>query len=349
MEIRERVSVWDQLKKTDKPIVLYGMGNGADKILDELMRRGILAAGVFASDEFCRGQEFRGFPVINYVQAKEQFGEMIVLVAFGTRLPEVMERIRRLAQEQELYVPDVPVVGEGLFDADYAEAHKGELKEVYEMLADRHSCRVFEDMLAYKISGKPDYLWACESDVMDAFRDVLGIHGDESYADVGAYTGDTIRELIGYAGGYREIFAIEPDHRNFAKLARYAEGMDSIRCFNIAAHEEAGELPFAARGGRNSALGQGAAVCKESLDSLLAGERITYMKFDVEGEECPALKGAAHILQEQTPKLLISAYHRNEDLFAIPLLVKRIQPEYKVYLRHYSYIPAWDTNYYFLP
>ncbi len=29
----EKISVWDALRTAQKPIVLYGMGNGADKIL----------------------------------------------------------------------------------------------------------------------------------------------------------------------------------------------------------------------------------------------------------------------------------------------------------------------------
>ena len=32
--IKETVSVWEHLQQTTKPIVLYGMGNGADKIVD---------------------------------------------------------------------------------------------------------------------------------------------------------------------------------------------------------------------------------------------------------------------------------------------------------------------------
>lgn len=348
MKLEESVSVWERLKKTKKPVVLYGMGDGADKILGELGRRGIAAAGVFASDEFCRGQQFRGFDVTNYAQAKEQFGEFIVLVAFGTQLPGVMERIKKIAGEQELYVPDVPVAGGGIFDAEYLEAHREEFEQAYALLADEHSRRVFESMINYKVSGKPEYLFGCESSAEEAFRDVLRLGGGESYVDVGAYTGDTIREFIGYAGGYRNIFAVEPDRKNFAKLLKYAEGLERVRCFHAAAHEGTGTIGFAVRGGRNSAAGQGETVRTEPLDRLLGGERVTYIKYDVEGEELPALKGTEQILRAQKPKLLVSAYHRNEDLFAIPLLVKHIRPDYKVYLRHYPYIPAWDTNYYFI-
>ena len=32
--MQEKLSVWELLRQTEKPIVLYGMGNGADKIID---------------------------------------------------------------------------------------------------------------------------------------------------------------------------------------------------------------------------------------------------------------------------------------------------------------------------
>lgn len=56
-------SVWSRLKEEARPIVLYGMGDGADKILAQFDRLGIRASGVFASDEFARGNLFHGFSV----------------------------------------------------------------------------------------------------------------------------------------------------------------------------------------------------------------------------------------------------------------------------------------------
>lgn len=350
MNLKETISLWNKLEDTEKPIVLYGMGNGADKILDELGRRNISAAGVFASDEFCRGQQFRGFQVVNYAQAKERFAEMVVLVAFGTQLPEVISRVKRIAEEQELYVPDVPVVGGRVFDSDFLDENIKRFEEAYGMLGDDFSRRTFCDMVDYKISGKPEYLFDCECSVDSVYSEVLSLTEHEAYVDVGAYTGDTVREFIGYAGGYDYIYAIEPDQKNFAKLLKNTQAYDRIDCFHLAAHEKQGNLGFSQRAGRNSACcgDCGGQVEANSLDSLLSGQRITYIKLDVEGQELAVLKGAGQIIRQQKPKLLVSAYHRNEDLFEIPQLLKRLREDYRVYLRHYPYIPAWDTNYYFV-
>ena len=54
---------WEKLQQTDKPIVMYGMGNGADHILTVFERLGVQVADFFASDAFVRGHSFHGVRV----------------------------------------------------------------------------------------------------------------------------------------------------------------------------------------------------------------------------------------------------------------------------------------------
>ena len=42
--------LWSYLQSTDKKIVMYGMGNGADKLFSRLAEIGVTPADVFASD-----------------------------------------------------------------------------------------------------------------------------------------------------------------------------------------------------------------------------------------------------------------------------------------------------------
>ena len=85
-----------------------------------------------------------------------------------------------------------------------------------------------------------------------------------------------------------------------------------------------------------------------SVDSLLGDEHADYIKFDVEGVEKEALEGAAqHLIQDcngALPKLLIAAYHHDRDIFALPLLLWKLQPDYKIYMRKHPYVPAWEIN-----
>lgn len=117
--------IWQYLRSADRPIVMYGTGNGADKIFDVLDSLGIEVKDIFASDGFIRNRTFHGKKVISYSDILKKYGnDMIILLAFGSDLPEVINRFFALASKHELYAPDVPVVGNKLFDGKFYEMHK---------------------------------------------------------------------------------------------------------------------------------------------------------------------------------------------------------------------------------
>ena len=76
------------------------------------------------------------------------------------------------------------------------------------------------------------------------------------------------------------------------------------------------------------------------------GAKVDYIKYDVEGAEREALLGTAETIAAYKPRMLVSLYHRSEDLFALPMLVKELCHEYRLYLRRFAYVPAWDINLY---
>lgn len=103
--------LWDYLPRVEKPIVLYGMGNGADAILDRCAALGIPVAGVFASDEFVRGQEFRGYKVKTYKEMKAELGSFVILIAFASERPEILRRFFHLPGNRKPTPPICPCSG----------------------------------------------------------------------------------------------------------------------------------------------------------------------------------------------------------------------------------------------
>ncbi len=338
--------LWSYLKGTDKPILLYGTGNGADKILNELVKRDITVKGVFASDGFVRNRSFRGFKVIGFSDAKKLFGDFIALISFGTQLPEVIDNIKKITETTEVYAPDVPVIEDNeIFDIDYALLNKERLEKAYNLLADEASKKVFRDIVHYKLTGKIDFLFGCETDKSEAYK-LLNLKNDEIYLDLGAYNGDTVAEFLGEVKSYKKIIAVEPDAKNYRKLKNNTENIENICLYNAAVAQKNGTALFNMRGGRNSSLGEGVEIKAIGIDDEFSEEIISYIKMDVEGNEIPAIMGAERTLKKYSPRLNIAAYHKNADIFDIPILINSINPEYKIYLRHHPYIPAWDTNYY---
>ncbi|MDL2236692.1 FkbM family methyltransferase [Christensenellaceae bacterium OttesenSCG-928-K19] len=344
----DAMPLWERLAHANKPIVLYGMGNGADKIICELEACGIPFEGVFASDGFVRGQVFWEHTVTTYAQAKEKFGDMVVLVAFGTHRQDVMQNILRISGEQEVYVPDVEVAGSVAFTESFFEAHKSEFEQAYELLADKESRELYTSMLNYKIGGEISRLMEYTSDDGLFSQEFLNLSEDEIYVDAGAYDGDTVQAFAKRVGNYKKIYALEPDAKNFKKLLKNTKEFDNCVCFNSAADDANGNALFAANAGRQSALngdvGQAVQTCK--IDGIAPDA--TLIKLDVEGNERRAIIGACEVISKNKPKMLVSAYHRNEDLYALPLQVFEQRQDYRVYLRRFPAVPAWDLIYYFV-
>lgn len=343
-------SVWAILRQETRPILLYGMGDGADKILAQFDACGIRASGVFASDEFVRGHSFHGFRVLKLSEAVAQFGEDIVIViAFASQRPEVLQKMYALDAKYTVYAPDVPVVPGPVFDEAFVRAHANEMQAAFDLLADERSRQVFLDTVRFKLSGKLRYLRASETDKDEAFRVILRPTQAEHFADLGAYTGDTIRELLRYTdGAFASITALEPDRRSFRKLTAYAETLQGqVRCEQAGAWSCDTVLRFSDQAGRQSRVAkQGRETQMRALDSVLDGAPCTYLKMDVEGAEREALAGAAQTIRSFRPKLNLAAYHRSADFFTLPLAVHALCPDYRLYLRHHPYVPAWDTNFY---
>lgn len=338
------IDLWQYLKTVNKPIVLYGIGNGAEKTVNRLNMLGTEVAGIFSSAGFKKNKTFLGHTVTDYETLKATLGDFIILVCFGSHLPQVSDAIIKLSKKHELYAPDVPVSGEVIFDLDFAKKHKNELEKVYNMLADEQSKRVFENTVYFKLTGKIDYLLCCESDRSEAYK-LLNLNNNESFLDLGAFTGDTVQEFLSYVDGYDFITALEPDNRNFKRLCQNTADINNINCVNAAATDKVGEFMISANHSRgNSEYGKVVAVNGLTVDYLSRDRLFTLIKVDVEGNELKALEGAKELIKAHKPKMHIACYHTAFDLFEIPLKVLSLNPDYKIYLRHHHCLPAWDIN-----
>ena len=325
------------------------MGNGADKIISVLENYKIPFKGVFASDGFVRNKTFHGFKISSLKELEDTFGNMIVLLCFGSERPEVIEYIKGVASRQELYAPDVPVIGDGLFTMEFLKENAQRLRDIYSLLADDISRKTFENIINFRISGKIDYLFDCSVSYDEPYTTFLNLNKNEHFMDLGAYNGDTVADFINQNPNYKFITAVEPDIKSFKKLTINTENIKDIKLINAAISNMCGTGSFDMKNGRNSALSAtGTETQLINIDKLSETLPPTYIKMDLEGEEIKAIKGSIKTITLHRPKMLISAYHRTDDILTIPEEVLKIRRDYKIYLRHFSALPAWDINYYFI-
>lgn len=174
----------------------------------------------------------------------------------------------------------------------------------------------------------------------------LGNH--ESFVDVGAYNGDTVFDFLKRTkNDFDFIYAFELDKKNFNEMQSAVEKLDAtlkdrIKLYNFGLLDEEKDVYYETGGSGmqstfinviNTASDCGKTV---RLSDVLKNEKVSFIKMDIEGSEVKALQGAEKIIKAQKPTLAICVYHKPEHLWEIPLYIKKIVPEYKIYIRHHT-------------
>jgi FkbM family methyltransferase len=190
-------------------------------------------------------------------------------------------------------------------------------------------------------------------------NDVLSILPNEVYVDVGAFDGDTVQTFVTACDklkiDYKHIYAFEPDPNNYQSLVKNSKMHKNVSCHQLGLWSTSTQVPF--RSSEDFSIDSSSAIDKcgnikiqvVALDDFLRGEEVTYIKMDPGGNIIPeALKGATGTIEKFKPKLALGAYHSLEAIFEIPLIVKKICPDYKLYLRHNTY-HLCDTDLYATP
>lgn len=134
------------------------------------------------------------------------------------------------------------------------------------------------------------------------------------------------------------IYMVEPSttfHKCLNKT--FAKYLDKVTLFNTAIGNEDGVITF----NEDSLDGMISEVKNDSqlmsinkVDTLFKnGERITYLKADIEGFEAEMLKGAEQTIKRNKPKIAITTYHTQNDPKEIIDLITGFVPEYKYYVK----------------
>ncbi len=171
--------------------------------------------------------------------------------------------------------------------------------------------------------------------------DILKLHKDEVFVDVGAYIGDTTLDFINSYGKdcYKKIYCYEMTDKTLLYTKKNLEKYDNVILKNCAVSDVNGFLFFNENNFSSSAnqIAENGTIKVRcvSLDEDIT-EKITTIKMDIEGGEKKALNGCKNHIINETPNLLISVYHNNKDLIEIPKMIASFNKNYKFYLRYYG-------------
>jgi len=177
--------------------------------------------------------------------------------------------------------------------------------------------------------------------------DILLCNEEDVVVDVGAYIGDSIFDFIQTYGSYKKIYAYEITESTFQTLEENTRELPDIVLSRKGVSDRSGFMYIDASdhsAGNKLLENGGEKIEVVALDDDIK-EPVSVIKMDIEGAEKEALMGAKRHIEEEKPKLLISAYHNPEDIFEIPELISSIRDDYKFYLRFYGRGCLWPCDY----
>jgi FkbM family methyltransferase len=161
--------------------------------------------------------------------------------------------------------------------------------------------------------------------------------------DGGGYWGDTalyFAQIVGPAGRVVS-FEFEPSnlealHYNLSLNPQLAH---RVHVVSSALWDQVGEEVNVHHFGPGTSIRSDgeARASTDTIDALVARgdvERVDFIKLDIEGAELRALRGAEATLLRFRPRLAVAAYHKPDDLAAIPEYLASLEIGYRFQLGH---------------
>lgn len=332
----------------NKKVIIWGRALSALRLYVELQAKGVEIIGFTDSFVESKEERFAGLPVFTFEEIKEI--EKIVIYISTQNVVfqrEILERTQLL--EKAVILCRGTVYGPGEYDVSRMKEmiHKDlpEINFVRDSLYDEKSVITFDSLLNYRVNNEKSLLEnICERQHKQYFPEdeIFLKNGQEIFIDAGGYDGRTSDEFSEWVNGeYSKIYIMEPDKTMFHVLEEYVKlrKLHNVNLINKGAYSRTARLNF-----NSNILIASSYIDQEgtdtiqtiSIDEMLDGEKATFIKMDIEGAEMDALLGAERTISKYRPKLAISIYHKEDDLWKLPAYIMKRYPWYRFYMRHYT-------------
>jgi FkbM family methyltransferase len=349
---------FDDLVDARRPsLVVYGAGSLGRKTAAGLKALGRPPLALADNNQALWGRQVEGIPVISPAEIARRFGgEVLVVMAVWSPGPERRLSVIRAQLASLGCVRTIPFTvlfwkhpstylpHDRLDLPQHIQEAEMPIRRVFSLLQDDESRQEYLNQLRWIASS--DFGALAGRNIRETYLpdEILRLSSEEALVDCGAFDGDTIRAFLDHrANAFQRIFAFEPDPANYLRLKSYVAGLpcaiaDRIRVYGSAVSDRREVLRFEASGSVSSRIsGTGALeVPCEAIDDQLAGQRVSYIKMDIEGAEPKALQGARRTIAKHAPSLAICVYHRQEHLWELPLQMQAFRPDYRLFLRRYG-------------
>ena len=340
-----------------KYLCLFGAGRMLSASISLFGQEGITIDFLCDNDPGKHGNVFYGIKCISYRELKEIKKDTVIFISTYS----FVEIEKQLKQDgfsdyfafYSRFLPNLDV--KAVFSKD-----KDDIIAAFDFLEDEKSREIYSAHVIHASNSLYYLIFRNLPLSKDQYFDeeVISFGKNETFVDIGAYDGaDSIKFVNITKESYKKIYCFELSKSNYnllndniAKLK--PSNIEKIELINKGISDTNGFFSYIDSLQTDNSLsadGTGDDITEVvKLDDFFVNEHVTFIKMDIEGAEYNALKGAKKIISEQAPCLAISVYHNIQDLWKIPVLIKKYRSDYKIYLRAYERSPN-ETICYAIP
>jgi FkbM family methyltransferase len=330
-------------------ILIYGAGNVGRDVFRILGARGIKAAGFLdrkaALQDRCSGVPVHS-PDWDGLSAPQRRRTCVVVALHNgdVEILPIMDYLHdrgygKIVSPVEFHYQFSDEMGDRfwLTSRSSYRAWEREICEGYTAWEDEHSRQLYLRFLEFRVGGNYADLPPIDADRQYFPVTVPPWKHPLRFVDGGAYDGDTLRSAAESQYEIEAAAVFEPDSVNCAKLREYVSslGNKAIQVCPYGIYSTTDRLSFAAGGSPSSRSDENGdtKIQMVALDDFIPSFRPNLIKFDIEGAEYDGLLGAKRIIRENRPGLAICVYHRPQDMWRIPILVRSWGLGYSLFMR----------------
>ncbi len=333
-------SIYEELRHSEYPVFIWGAGSMSVEVEKRLDENGIHPAGRFIDTPINQSHIISNSErVFSLDELEELYPKINVVIGHGHY--EKADMIRSHCLVNEVYIIPNPYIQYKGPSLQYVNENADKIDYIKNQLADERSRYVLEKYIA--VSATNDIRHLLEPgiyvDGMLGFEK-LNISAAETFADIGAWEGDTIDLFLRRTkNNYNHIYGVEPAPCTFKKLKSKFIARPDISLFQCGLGAQEGELYLSAEDSQSTYLSQFEIngirkVPVTTMDHLFADKGVSLVKIFVPFMFFDILKGGENTIKQNRPRLII--YVSCDDNFSLYDTVRWIAElgmNYKLALR----------------
>lgn len=340
------------------PIWIYGAGNFGAAVARAFQKKGATIKGFIETNP--QKSTWVDLPVLSVSAVRPDAKDQVAIGIFNreSAYGDISDLIRDAGVGNvhwpfDFYAQIVDEIGSRywLSTKMAIKSEIADIKAAYLLLSDDRSRTIFQRIIRFRLGLDLEY-----SRFIDAeeqyFSDITlpALNGASlCYVDAGAFTGDTYRALCKHVRP-TDAYLFEPDSRNYAKLVSEVQRDGAnAKCLPLALSNGYGIMSFV-EDGEGSAISDNGSrrIATASLDGILANTPVDFLKLDIEGSEIDALCGAKKLISNSRPIIGVSIYHKPDDMWRIPLLIRSMVDDYSFLIRQHM-VNSFESVLYAVP